>query len=248
MELAHKYRDGGSELVFFLHGLGCSKESFSRVWEMEGYKKYSLLAVDMAGHGGSPRPEDFSYSMEAHADACISLLKGKEFKKLHIAAHSMGGAVGLLLADELPDRLASFVSVEGNLTGADCGLVSRKTAMYPEADFAGVKFSRFIEANEKASDPSLRLWAGMLRKCSPLAFHKSAASLVEWSDSGKLLEKFLELRCRKAYIYGERNSGMDVLSMMKSIETISVPGSGHFVMNDNPEGFYSDLLGFFGGR
>lgn len=247
MELSHKFRKGGSELVLFLHGLGCSKESFSQVWGLEEFEDFSLLSVDLAGHGGSPRPQDFSYLMEEQADMCSSLLKGIEYERLHIAAHSMGGAVGIIMAGKLDGRLASFASIEGNLTGADCGLVSRKTLSYPEDEFVGGKFARFIEANEKSEDPSLRLWAGMLRKCSPLAFYRSAGSLVEWSDSGKLLQMFMNLVCRKAYIYGERNSGMGLLGMLKDLETISVSGSGHFLMNDNPVEFYAKFCRFLRG-
>jgi hypothetical protein len=88
-------------------------------------------------------------------------------------------AVALLLAVKLEDKLGSFVSAEANLIGADCGLVTRKTISYALDDFEKVKFGRFIEANETSEDTSLKLWAGMLRKCSPLAFYRSAQSLVE---------------------------------------------------------------------
>lgn len=248
MELSHVYRKGSGELILFLHGLGCSKESFADVWELKGFEKYSMLAVDLAGHGDSIRPPDFSYSMEDQAELCASLLSGIEYERLHIVAHSMGGAAGLILAGKSGKKLASFVSVEGNLTGADCGLVSRKSISYPLEQFLGGKFDKFIEANEKSEDRSLRLWAGMLRKCSPLAFHRSAESLVKWSDSGRLLKMFLGLECRKAYMYGERNSGMEVLGMLEGVERISVSGSGHFVMSDNPPEFYAKLLSFLNSR
>jgi pimeloyl-ACP methyl ester carboxylesterase len=242
MELSHKYRKGSSELILFIHGLGCSRDSFAHVWEAAGFEKYSMLAVDLAGHGDSPRPPDFAYRMEDHAEECISLLGRFEFDRIHIVAHSMGGAVGLLAAERLGTRLSSFISVEGNLTGADCGLVSRKTISYPLREFEKTKFEQFVEANEASEDPGLRLWAGMLRKCSPLAFYRSAESLVEWSDSGKLFDLFMNLNSRKTYIYGDRNNKMDVLGMLGGINNISVSGSGHLVMTDNPGEFYKKLL------
>lgn len=244
MELSYRYRKGSGELLLFIHGLGCSRESFVHVWEAAGFEKYSLLAVDLAGYGDSPRRLDFSYRMDDHAAECISLLSGFEFSSIHIVAHSMGGAVGLLAAASLGSRLSSFISVEGNLTGADCGLVSRKTISYPFMKFEKSKFGKFVEANEASGDPGLRLWAVMLRKCSPLAFYRSAESLVEWSDSGRLLDLFINLNCRKAYIYGDRNSKMDVLGMLGGINKISISGSGHFVMTDNPGEFYKKLLYF----
>ena len=242
MELAHRYRKGGNELIIFIHGLGCSKDSFGHAWGKADFEKYSLLAVDLAGHGDSPRPRDFSYRMEDQAEMCMSLLNGFGHDIIHLVAHSMGGAVGLLLAGKLGGRLASFTSVEGNLTGDDCGLVSRKTISYPLGEFEKIKFERFIEANETSEDQSLRLWAEMLRKCSPFAFYKSAESLVEWSDSGKLLDLFLNLDSGKAYIYGDRNRKMHILGMLQGVKKISVADSGHFVMTDNPDDFYKKLF------
>lgn len=241
VELAHRYRKGGSELILFIHGIGCSKDSFVHVWENSGFEKYSLLTVDLIGFGDSPKLADFSYSMEDQADACMHLLQSFEFERIHIVGHSMGGAVALLLAGKIEDKLESFVSAEGNLIGADCGLVTRKTISYDFDEFEKVKFGSFIEANEASADKSLKLWAGMLRKCSPLAFYKSAQSLVEWSDSGRLLQLFLALKTRKAYIHGDRDSKTDVLGMLQGIEKISVEGSGHFVMTDNPVEFYKKL-------
>ncbi|HSN58986.1 MAG TPA: alpha/beta fold hydrolase, partial [Clostridiaceae bacterium] len=220
MELAHRYRKGGSELILFIHGIVCSKESFEQVWGIPEFEKYSLLTADLAGHGDSPRPAGFSYSMEAQADACMHLLQSFEFDRIHIAGHSMGGAVALLLAGKLEDKLGSFISVEGNLIGADCGLVTRKTISYDLDEFEKVKFGRFVENNETSEDTSLKLWAGMLRKCSSLAFYKSSESLVKWSDSGRLLEIFLRLNSRKAYIHGDRNSKTDVLGKLKGRDKI----------------------------
>jgi pimeloyl-ACP methyl ester carboxylesterase len=247
MELSHRYRKGNNELILFIHGIGCSRDSFEYVWGLTCFEKYSLLAVDLAGHGDSAKWSDFSYSMEDQAEICRGLLNRFEYDKIHIVAHSMGGAVGLLLAEKLADRLSSFISVEGNLTHKDCGLFSRKTISYPLKEFEKAKFERFIEANEASEERSLRLWAGMLRKCSPLAFYKSAVSLVEWSDSGKLLELFMNLNTRKAYIYGERNSKMDNLDMLNGIDKILISDSGHFVMTDNPDGFYKKLFAVIGG-
>lgn len=73
LHIATNIRDSDPELIVFLHGLGCTKESFSDAWEVESLQAYSLLSIDFLGHGESSKPQDFSYSMEDHA-AVISLL------------------------------------------------------------------------------------------------------------------------------------------------------------------------------
>ncbi len=78
----------------------------------------------------------------------------------------------------------------------------------------------------------------------PLGFYKSAESLVRWSDSGELIFRFKNLPCRKSYFYGEKNSDMVVLHRLNSIEKVMIGSSGHFMMNDNPDEFYSRLRTF----
>ena len=82
----------------------------------------------------------------------------------------------------------------------------------------------------------------------PLGFYKSAESLVRWSDSGDLLSRFKNLRCKKSYFYGEKNSDLDVLHRLNTIEKVMIGKSGHFMMNDNPDEFYSRLRTFLSSK
>ena len=80
-----------------------------------------------------------------------------------------------------------------------------------------------------------------LDKALPLGFYKSAESLVRWSDSGELILRFRNLPCRKAYFYGEKNADIVALHRLNYIEKIMIGSSGHFMMNDNSDGFYPRL-------
>ena len=222
----------GSDLILFIHGLGCSKESFDDAFGVSGLAGFQLLAVDLAGYGESSKPRDFSYSMEDQAEILRLLLDKMKPEKVHIVAHSMGGAVGLLLAKAIEDRLGSFVNVEGNLIGSDCGLVSRKAISIPYDEFRDKMF-------DKVRSKGPKLWREMSAKSDALAFYKSSESLVEWSDTEKLLEIFARLETNKIYVYGDQNSDMEILLRLGEIKKVAVFGSGHFVMNDNPKEFYA---------
>lgn len=241
VELSTKFRKGNNELIVFIHGIGCTKDSFEYIWEAPEFKNYSLLTFDLVGFGNSSKPLDFSYDMEEQAEICKLLLKQFQYETLHIVAHSMGGAIGLLLVEKIKDKLTSYINVEGNLVGADCGIFSRKTIHYSLEEFQNKIFNEMIVSNKLSREYSTKLWSEMLEKCHPLAFYKSSKSLVEWSDSNKLLDIFINLKASRKYIYGDKNSQMDVLDMLKDIEKISISNSGHFVMNDNPHEFYKKL-------
>ena len=234
LELAAIYRNAGDDLILFIHGLGCAKESFTEAFDSIHLAGFQLLAVDLPGFGDSSRPQGFSYNMEDHAEVLALVLNGMAFRNIHIVAHSMGGAVGLLLADKVLGRLASFVNIEGNLIAEDCGLVSRMTSEVSFEQFRDGMFDRIRSGGPKP-------WREQSAKSDALGFHRSSVSLVEWSDSGRLLEKFMGLEAEKAYIYGDENASMKILNKLGAIRKISVEASGHFVMNDNPAEFYARL-------
>lgn len=233
------YRSASQDLIFFLHGLGCSKNSFSKAWDDNSCKEYSLLSIDLPGFGDSARPDNFSYSMEDHAKVCESVLRHFPEKRLHVVGHSMGAAIGLLLSDDFLGSAVSFVNIEGNLISEDCGFISRKAAGIPYNIFQKKIFPALQSRFESEKNRYFSL-----DTTSTSAFYRSSKSLVAWSDSKKLLGKFKNLTCRKAYFYGEQNTGMKILEDLDDIEKIMISKSGHFPMNDNPGELYSRLYEF----
>ena len=130
-EVATTIRQRGGEMLFLIHGLGCSKASFRDIWFREEFNEYSIIAMDLIGFGDSSKPEEFSYKMEDHAAVCVQVAREIPSKNIHIVAHSMGGAISLLLPASLLDSALTFSNLEGNLTGEQCGVVSRKTVSVP---------------------------------------------------------------------------------------------------------------------
>jgi len=129
------------EAVLFIHGLGCTKESFDTAWDYGLEEQVALVAVDLPGFGESSRPADFSYALEDHAAVVAEVLAALPAERLHVVAHSMGGAVALLLLrSRQAERIVSFINVEGNLIGEDCGLLSR-----PAAELGFERFEQLLQ-------------------------------------------------------------------------------------------------------
>ncbi len=235
-EVSTAFRKRGGELLLLLHGLGCSKESFRDIWFRDEFSNYSIISLDFLGFGDSSKPDKFSYKMEDQASVCAEVLKEISSKQVHIVAHSMGGAIGLLLPSALLNSALTFANLEDNLISKDCGIVSRKTI-----SVSFQKFENELLPDLRALSKSLGEGRFFLDSAFPLGFYKSAESLVRWSDSGDLLSRFKNLPCRKSYFYGERNADLDVLHRLNNIEKVMIGRSCHFIMNDNPEEFYSRL-------
>ncbi|MBW2609341.1 MAG: alpha/beta hydrolase [Deltaproteobacteria bacterium] len=238
-EVATVLRERGEELLLLLHGLGCSKETFRDIWFREELTDYSIMSLDFIGFGESTKSNQFSYRMEDQATLCAEVVREILPKQMHIIAHSMGGAIGLLLPPDLLNSTLTYANLEGNLISEDCGIISRKTISVPFQEFRDE-----LLPDLKALSMTLGEGRLFLDSALPLGIYKSSDSLVKWSESGDLLSRFQQLPCKKAYFFGEKNSRLDVLKRLNTIGKVMIGKSGHFMMNDNPDEFYSRLTTF----
>lgn len=229
----------------FLHGIGCCKENFAPCWRMLAVGDAALWAPDLPGHGQSASVPPAACSMEAMADAVAADIERiADGARVHIIAHSMGGAVGLLAVERLDAPLASFINVEGNLVAEDCSLLSRRTAETPRDEFVNERFDRLRARAATAEDPIIRHWAKWLEPCSPAGFHVAACSLVEWSDTGRLLDIYLSLTVPTLYVYGESSANPDVIRHLQAVAKKRIDGCGHFPMVEAPAEF-ADIVSQF---
>ncbi|MCE7008025.1 alpha/beta hydrolase [Kibdelosporangium philippinense] len=239
LQLATMSRKSGEHLIVFMHGIGCAKECYADAFQAAELADFSLCALDFPGHGQAPSLRE--NTVEAYAEVALDRIEAVGAKRVSLVAHSMGGAVGLLVAQRMD--VACFVSVEGNLVAEDCALVSAKTARMSFDMFTTKGFYRFSERLRQSERKDVQAWARWYPQCDPVAIHQISRSLVDWSDGGQLLEYFLNIKNR-AYVYGGAEERVDyLLPLLKHTKTYSVPDSGHFAMVDNPAGFYEIVAG-----
>ena len=181
----------------------------------------------------------FSYLLEDQAAVCAEVVRNILPKQMHIIAHSMGGAIGLLLPPDLLNATLTYANLEGNLINEDCGMISRKTISVSFQEFRDEILPEFKTLSMSLGEGRLFLDSAL-----PLGIYRSSESLVRWSESGDLLLRFQQLPCKKAYFFGDKNVRLNVLNRLNTIEKVMISQSGHFMMNDNPDEFYSHLTTF----
>ncbi len=238
--LSVRFREGGDDLVLFVHGLGCSKDCWRTAWQRPELRGRSLLAPDLPGFGHSACPPEFSADLAGYARVLAALIDAHALRRIHLVAHSMGGSIALLLPAHVLSRLESLVLVEPRLFRSSCGIAGET------ADISCDEFRRsvFPKLRRRMSgDPRVVF---DLDRADASAFYASSRSLIQWSASRALLERFQQADCRKFFIHGEDNLHLQELVFLEPALTIAIEGAAHFVMNDNPDGFYdclSDILG-----
>lgn len=234
--ISAKKRISSQHLVLFLHGIACAKESFDAVFDVADLNPYSICTLDFLGFGSSDKPTDFSYKLEDQAAVVKKIVDQLAPKTTSIVAHSVGGATGLLLARELTN-MAHFINVEGNLVAEDCGLITRGTADQSLDEYEKHGSQNFLHLLTSSERRDFHEWAKWYKQASPHAIHATARSVVEWSDSGKLLGIFNSLE-NKTYIYGDEEPKDYLLPRFESVNVRYLPGLKHFMMIENSKMFF----------
>ncbi|MFF8730633.1 alpha/beta fold hydrolase [Streptomyces sp. NPDC015171] len=230
---------GAEPARVYLHGLG----SMSAIYHAHIAARPELagrrsLFVDFPGHGTSDRPRDFGYTLEEHADAVAAALDAARVTGAELIAHSMGGAVGVVLAHRRPDLVTRLVLTEANLDASPPPTAgSSGIAAYEEDEFVEKGHARVLDAVGP-------LWAATMRLADPRALHRSAVGLRRGSEP--VMRTLLEgLTVDRVFLQGEYSGELAGRVRLEAagVRVVTVPGAGHNVMFDNPDAFAAAVAG-----
>jgi pimeloyl-ACP methyl ester carboxylesterase len=99
----------GASSVLFLHGLGSCADDWL-LQQATLTNRFATLAPDLRGHGRSRGASGWP-SMAEHARDVAALLSHLQLPPVHIVGLSLGGAVGLQLAMDVPSAVRSLTAV-----------------------------------------------------------------------------------------------------------------------------------------
>ncbi|MDG9719773.1 alpha/beta hydrolase [Streptomyces sp. DH24] len=161
---------------------------------------------------------------------------------LCVVGHSMGGLTARLLADNHPVRVASFTNIEGNVAPEDCFL-SRQTITHSHDD-PDEFLAHFAERVGNSRFYGGALYASSLpHKVRAAAVRGIFESMVDLSDHGKLLDRFLGLPAPKMFMYGEQNNTLSYLPALAAggVELAEIEHCAHFPMYSNPPQMWAHI-------
>ncbi|GAA3809445.1 alpha/beta fold hydrolase [Cellulomonas soli] len=223
---------GDGPALVYLHGLGsCSVAYFARPATEPGVAGRHVLMLDLLGFGLSDRPASFGYTVTDHADAVARALDALGVTGADVVAHSMGGGIGVALADRRPDLVGRLVLVEPSLHPTPRPIPESFT----EQEYVRTGFAvRLDDAGPQ--------WAATMRLADPLAMHRSELGLG--ASMPVLDDVLLDLPMPRAVIEGGLSGWLadDPRLRAAGIPVHVVPGTGHVMMLDDPAGFARALV------
>jgi pimeloyl-ACP methyl ester carboxylesterase len=245
LSIAGMQREGSGAPLVFLHGLGSTKEDYADVVRQQALSERPVLAYDAPGCGATTASDLSAVSIPFLVTVAAAVLDARGIGRCRLIGHSMGGLTGLLLADRDPARVAGFVDIEGNVAPEDCFL-SRQIISHPHPDPRGF-LAEFADRVWASGESSSALYAsGLTAKVRPEAVRPIFESMVELSDHGDLVRRFLALPFPRMFMYGEQNRTLSYLPELAEhgVELAEIAHSGHWPMYANAPEMWSRIAAF----
>jgi len=240
---------GRGDVVLLLHGLGSSILD----WEMQIpalAERYTVVAVDLRGHGRSDKPPG-PYRIATFAADVARVLRTLALGPAHVVGFSMGGMVGFQLAVDAPALVRSLVVV--NSAPSFVPRTLRERFEVARRLFAlrvlGLRrlASRIAAMNLPRPDQEAlrQKLTARLAQNDDRAYRASTMAILGWSVASQLGS----IRCPVLVVSGDQDyttvaSKRAYAAQIPRARVVVVDDSRHLTPVDRPEIFNRLLLDF----
>jgi pimeloyl-ACP methyl ester carboxylesterase len=257
LHFAEMGRRKGRPLVL-LHGLGDSHRTWRHVAPLLAQDRW-VLALDLAGHGRSARP-DASYSLDWHSQLATRWAQRQGLDEIDVVAHSFGGGVAQMMLLEKSPRIRRLVLVAPGGLGRDVHPGLRLASIPRLVEWIGQPFmkagTKMMLATERDAhipfdiDDLARLNA---EKGTARAFARTIRGVIglrgqhtSFYQRAHLIESLPPIRV----FWGERDSIIparhadDFARVVEGVSVRRFARCGHYLHRDDPERFVTEAKEF----
>lgn len=247
---------GSGPVVLFLHGLLYDAE----VWRFlvsALARRYRCIAVDLPGHGDTPRGS-CTMSMDNLAAWTLRLLDDLGIESCHVVGFSMGGFVGLRPAIRAPERVRTLCLIGSNagteseafrkkhLRTTIVGLVTAKAWVFRRSVYNTIKGNFFAPGYVENNDTGKWWMKRLMRyKCWPavLATRHVLTRPSVVSELHRLTQPVLVVRGELDAVRSPDDADV-IKSHVPHARCVEITGSGHSVPVERPEALLEHLEPF----
>ena len=231
----------GPKTVILVHGWTCDETTWTNQVPVLA-KKYRVVTLDLPGHGKSGAPADGKLSMDLFAQAVEAARAEAGADHVVLVGHSMGTPVIVQYARLYPQHTSALVFVDGLVAlGNGPGAPDPRQVAGPEGQKYREQMIRGMFSPSTTPANQAKILHMMLAPPESTALGAMQATFDPAIWKGDTLSMPI------LGIYAD-HSGLNNPVYMKAhfpdFEYHEVPGTGHFVMLDNPKEFNRLLLAF----
>jgi pimeloyl-ACP methyl ester carboxylesterase len=232
------YGNGEPALVL-IHAWSCDS-NYWREQVPEFKEKYTIVTVDLAGHGGTDGGRS-EWSMARFGQDVATALSAVPNQKLILVGHSMGGPVAIEAARLMKNRVIGIIGVDTFKTiGAPAPSKAQVDAIIKpfEADFIG--HTRTLVAGyffAKGANPQLaNKIAYDMSLSPPKVAVPSMRALLEYDYTGPLADVSVPIVAINSDL-GEPANEARIRKVLPKFHAVTLAGDGHFLMMEDPARF-----------
>jgi pimeloyl-ACP methyl ester carboxylesterase len=257
------YRDrGDGEPVVFVHGTPSLSFEWRDVVPRVEQAGYRVITYDLLGFGDSERPVDRDTSVGAQTELLAALLDTLGVDRANLITHDIGGAIGQRMAILHPEQVRRLMLIDSVSYDSWPSETWREIIRTGLDDLAALPEKEFEKTLTRQLSMTVarpdRMTGDVLEAF--LAPHRSAvgrASFVEHQirhfDSTyteEIAGRLGEITQPVRILWGQEDQWQPTSyaeRLAKDIphaELTTVPGAGHFIMEDDPDRVAHEVLDF----
>jgi 2-succinyl-6-hydroxy-2,4-cyclohexadiene-1-carboxylate synthase len=258
-QIGYVVYEGGPDArpLVLLHGFTASSASF--LTNIDGLRRYfTVVTADLLGHGDSDSPRLTEPYRPRHAVARIAgLCRTLGFERVLLCGHSLGGALALRIALDVPQSLVGLVMINSLSAVATSEWRAKAqrnlSAMAARLRGQGVHSladSRVYPARSRRLPPAARdALARDFARLTGDGVGGTAEGLVAEVNAA---ERLAELRVPMLITFGDREEQfVAALPSFRSrlppgVELVALPGAGHAANLEQPAMFEAAVVAFAG--
>ena len=246
---------GKGPAVVLLHGFGDTGDMWAPL-AADLAKDHTVIVPDLRGMGLSAHP-DGGYTKKNQAADIVGVMSALSVQKAELVTHDIGNMVGYALAAQYPARITRWVAIDAPLPGiGDWDNIIRSPLLW-HFNFRGPDEERLVQGRERiyldrfydelSADPkkideaTREHYAKLYARPHAMhdAFEQFGAFGQDAIDNkaflatgGKLKMPILALGAEKSFGPGMAE---DLRFVASNVAGGIVPGSGHWIMEENPQ-------------
>lgn len=259
---------GRGPAVVLLHGYGETGDMWAPLAARLS-DKHTLIVPDLRGMGLSSHPEGgFDKANQGHDIAAV--LDALHVEQFDLVTHDIGNMVGFALATQNPKRVTSFTLMDAPIPGVGPWEEVLKNPLLWHFRFGGPDMERLVAGreriyldrfwNEFSAEPKLFDEASRDHYTAlyarPGAMHSGFAQFAAFDqdaiDNRAWLAKGEKLNMPMLAVGGEKSFGTMMATVMQpaasNIQGAVIKGSGHWLMEEQPEATVDLIEKFIDGK
>lgn len=237
--------------VLLVHGLF---GSLSSPGILAPFGEQRVYAPDLIGYGQCLKRGDNGWTLSDQADHLADFIHARKCGPVHLAGHSVGGAVAVLMAVNHPELVRSLTLIEGNLTLNDAFWSQKISGQSLDEIQAEVSVFRadvaaWVEgAGVTPTDFAIETATDWLDNQPVSTIRTQARAVVAATGEAGYLDGLRQILSSSVPVHlicGERSqSAWHVPAWLKArAATYTViPETGHLMMIERPETFARSVL------